>query len=480
MAAKRNLTVDTLEALGARRLARLLLDVAESDPAIERRLRIELAAHASPNEVVLEIGKNLSRIARGRSYADWRKAKELANDVDTQREAIAGRIAAADPKAAYDLMWRLLDLASGVYERCDDSNGTVGDVFRLAMTDLGAIARAAQPDPMELADRVFAALQRNDYGQYDRLIPTLAACLGAPGLAHLKTRVTELSRAPVPRPADGERKQIGWSLRGPIFADEVAESSRRSHVRTALMDIADAQGDVEAFAAQYDESRRRFPKIAAEIAKRLIAANRAEEALRTLEAADAPLQGWPDFEWEDSRIDALESLGRKDDAQAARLKCFERSLVKKYLRDFLDRLPDFEDAEAERKALDHAESFPDVLQALAFLIAWKQPDRAARLVLARATAWDGNHYEVLSPSAEALAGKHPLAATVLLRAMIGFTLAKARSSRYRHAARHLADCAGLARSIADFGALPTHDAYVAALKAAHPRKSGFWSLMAGP
>ena len=27
---------------------------------------------------------------------------------------------------------------------------------------------------------------------------------------------------------------------------------------------------------------------------------------------------WPDFEWEDTRIDVLEALGRGDDAQAAR------------------------------------------------------------------------------------------------------------------------------------------------------------------
>jgi hypothetical protein len=61
--------------------------------------------------------------------------------------------------------------------------------------------------------------------------------------------------------------------------------------------------------------------------------------------------------------------------------------------------------------------------------------------------------------------------------MIDFTLAKARSSRYRHAARYLMDCAGLASSIPDFGAFETHDAYAARLTAEHARKSGFWSLI---
>ncbi len=118
-----------------------------------------------------------------------------------------------------------------------------------------------------------------------------------------------------------------------------------------------------------------------------------------------------------------------------------------------------------------------MLQALAFLISWPAMERAARLVIRRAGELDGNRYETLSPAAGALAGKHPLAATLVLRAMIGFTLTKARSSRYRHAARHLMECAGLAPSIPDFGAFETHDAYAARLKAEHGRKSGFWGLI---
>ena len=86
-------------------------------------------------------------------------------------------------------------------------------------------------------------------------------------------------------------------------------------------------------------------------------------------------------------------------------------------------------------------------------------------------------YEYLTPTANALAGKYPLAATLLLRAMIDFSLAHARTSRYGHAARHLRDCAGLAVAVADWGAFDPHDAYVARLHKMHGRKVGFWSLV---
>ncbi len=63
------------------------------------------------------------------------------------------------------------------------------------------------------------------------------------------------------------------------------------------------------------------------------------------------------------------------------------------------------------------------------------------------------------------------------RAMIDFTLDSARSSRYKHAARHLAECSSLAPRIDDYGSAEFHDAYVADLKHRHGKKHGFWSLV---
>jgi hypothetical protein len=61
--------------------------------------------------------------------------------------------------------------------------------------------------------------------------------------------------------------------------------------------------------------------------------------------------------------------------------------------------------------------------------------------------------------------------------MIDFALDSGRSSRYKHAARHLADCASLAPHINDFGDTRPHDIYVAELKRRHGKRHGFWSLV---
>jgi len=477
MVSKKTLTAENLEPLGAKKLAELLVEISEGDAAVRRRLRLELASTRSPDEVAKEVRKRLTTIARSRSFVDWHQIKALAGDLEAQRHAIVNLVAKADPTHALDLLWQFMSLADAVFARCDDSNGTVIDVFHTACSDLGNIARLARTEPKGLADHAYQALVKNGYGQFDGLVEVLAPALGQEGLEHLKQRMVALSKEPVQRLAGKKREVVGWSSSGPIYADDLAERSRVSTVRLALKDIADAQGDVDAYIAQYDVQTRKVPNIAAEIARRLLAAGRANEALQTLDAAEHRRSDWPDFEWDDARIAALDALGRGDEAQAARSSCFERSLSAPHLRAYLKRLADFDDVEAEERALGHAERFKDPHQSLYFLVSWPALDRAARIVLQRAGELDGNHYEVLGPAADALAGKHPLAATLALRAMIDFALTKARSSRYGHAARHLMECASLASTIKDFATIEPHDAYVDRLRREHPRKSGFWNLV---
>jgi Family of unknown function (DUF6880) len=479
MASKTTLNEKNLVALGAEHLAALLIEISTGNAGLKRRLRLELTAAADPARVGREVRKRLVTIGSARSFVEWNKMRALIDDLEAQRRLIVERVAAVDATEALELTWQFLGLAESVYERCDDSNGSVGDIFRTAVEDLGRLARQAKPDAIALADRILAALLDNGYGQYDYLIGELKEPLGAEGLAHLKERLEVLAAKPVERPSEGQRRIVGWGFdqegeRGAIYEDEVAERARTSAIRLALKDVADAQGDVDAFIRQYDEATLKAPWVAAEIAVRLMGAGRANEALEMLEAASHRDAAWPDFQWEDARIAALQSLDRIADAQAARLACFERSLSTEHLRDYLKHLPDFEDVESERQALDHAECYPKLMQALHFLIKWPAHERAAQMVIRRADELNGDHYTILTPAADALAGKHPLAATLIFRAMINFALEKARSKRYRHAARHLLDCAGLAVAIEDFGDIAPHDAYVGKLKQTHGRKHSFW------
>src|SRR3954451_20255370 len=177
---------------------------------------------------------------------------------------IVDRVTPTRADLALDLMWRFMDLAEPVLNRVDDSTGSVGDVFRAACEDLGAIAGAAKPDPVDLAERVFAAVQANDYGVFDSLVTVMLPALGEAGAAHLKERLTK------------------------ALMDQSGKGKRDYHarvVRSALQSLADGQSDVDAYIALVPPEERHMSYQGAEIGRRLLAAGRAVEALAVLERA---------------------------------------------------------------------------------------------------------------------------------------------------------------------------------------------------
>ena len=273
MASKTTLNAANLEGLGARRLAELLIEIGAGNPSARRRLRLELAAAVSPEEVARVVRGRLATIGRSRAFLDWRKRRDLAAELELHRKAIVERV--RDAAQALELMWQLTELASPTLARCEDTGETVMGVFCAAVADLGTIALDAATDPRTLADRAFEAVIRNHYGQYNDLVGVLSPALGQDGLEHLKRRTIEYSKAPLGRPAGGHRAMTEQQSRGTVDEDEFAERVRRGTVRLFLQAVADAEGDVDAFIAQHDERARKVPVFAARIGRRLLAAGRA-------------------------------------------------------------------------------------------------------------------------------------------------------------------------------------------------------------
>ena len=118
--------------------------------------------------------------------------------------------------------------------------------------------------PSCVAERVLAAVTRNDYGVLDNLVRAICPALGETGVAHLKARLTA---AQAKRPTTDRFDGRSYAL------------------RAALQDIADAEGNVDAYIALVPASARQQPGVAAEIGHRLLKAGRAEEALAALEPA---------------------------------------------------------------------------------------------------------------------------------------------------------------------------------------------------
>lgn len=468
MAARKIVTAKNLVALGAERLADILFGLAEDDRDIKRRLRLELAEQAGGDDLASEIGKRLASIKKASSFIDWQKRKEFERDLDLQREMITERVARTRPDLALDLMWRFMALMEPVINRIDDSNGGIGEIFRQAGHELGEIAVKARPEPLLLAEQTFGAIISNHYGEYDRLILAILPALGKEGSNHLKARLHD---------ALGQRPQKNGEY-----------DHRANAILHSLQEIADGEDDVDAFIALTPIKARQTPRGAAGIARRLLTADRAREAMAALQegapneeavaAHDLWLDGYHGYfghaEWEDVYIDALDATGQPEKAQQIRWDSFEKHLLRDRLQDHLKRLPDFDNVIAEEKAMAHAMAFPNMMAALDFFIEWPALAQAAKLIIQRHAEVDGNAYYLLDPAARALEGAYPLAAVLLRRAMIDDTLDRAKSTRYRHAARHLTECQSLNSAIPDYQIFDDQAAFLASLQTKHRRKEGFW------
>jgi hypothetical protein len=462
MARTKSVAPEALAALGAEALAQVLIAHADTDPVLRKKLVMLLASTEGPGKLAAEIDKRIKTIGRSRSFVDWEKRKLLVQELDHLRATIATRLAAQDRERAIELLWDFLGIADTVLNRMGDGIGAVEEIFGAAMEDLGRLSARPPPrNPTALARRVLAYCERDGFGSTGALIRHMAEALGVAGRTEIR-RATEAALKAVPRSAQPR----DWQ-----------GDAKRRHFAFRLALLADLENDADAFIAAIHGGGMESTH-GLNVAERLIDANRPAEALTWL---DKPRQRFEDDDSDgadtDLRVAALEAMGRKDDAQSVRWRHFERFLNAEHLRAHLKRLPDFEDFEAEQKALEVAAGHEQTERALALLIEWRALDRADRLVRERQATLDGRFYEVLRPAAEALEEKFPEAASLLYRRLVESVLDRGSSKQYPYAARDFQSCTRLSLRLPTPGSIETHVAFVARLQVAHGRKYGFWGLM---
>ncbi|MBB3872844.1 DUF6880 family protein [Brevundimonas mediterranea] len=395
-ASPKRLSAASLASLGADRLGDLLMQAADGDALLKRRLRLVLAAEAGEEPLTVELDKRLTALAVGRARVSWRKRPDLLRDLYMLRRAVVDDLAPIAPVAGLDRMIAWFDLFRGLTLRVKDPRGEMTAAFDAAAPDLWTLAQTALMDQAAM-ERVAAAIERHplDYARWidaagEALTPELARAL----LAVLDTSL---------------------GVRG---------------ARTAIRRLADRAEDLDLWLSLVTPDEQGSPDFAAAAARRLLAAGRIAEARQALEAAlkpsaanrrftfgRSPSAGPPILTpaWEAASIDLLDAEGRKAEAQDLRWAMFERDLSASALRDYLARLPDFDDVEALDRALAHAATHADFETALGFLMDWPAHREAAALV-ERRIGQARTSLPLKADWAARLAQKYPDAAERLLAA----------------------------------------------------------------
>lgn len=454
-----SVTLANLERLGAARLAALLMDQGKRDRAFRERLALAVAAEAGAEELAEQIERRLISISHltRRTRLGEAREREIEHEIASLRDVIVEGVAPELPGRAIDLLRRFIATGPAMLSLASDSQ-SLAAAFDKAEDDLSRLwARHPPRDIGEVVDWVIGRIEQDRERAIN--IRPYEGALGKEGLRLLADRIGAAFSV-LPREAVGQR----WAH---TIGRHYDSRVRAMVLRQILRQVADALGDVDALIAV--ESEFHPTEIdAPAIAQRLLAAGRAEDALTWLDD--------PRFERVTRnatalRLETLEALGRRDDAQALRLSTFERTLEVPLLRDYLKRLPDFTDADAEKRVIARVADHRSAGEALTFLTAWPAPDAAAALVVARLAELKPVPPDALLDAAMRLRESHPAQAVALIRAAAPTILDSGFAHHY----------AALARAMVEVRDLPpaaegeTHDGWIDELRMRYPRRDAFWS-----
>ena len=467
MARKPVLSPDKLKDLGADKLAQLVLEEAERNTGFRRQVKAALAAKSGPEAIAKLIDRRLSGLARAKSFIEWDKARAFADDLRSLTDVITAELGPAAPALAIDRLLRFIATHEQVFERVDDSSGRVQDVYYQAIHATGDLAPSLSAFEADtLPEKIMTVLGESVHGYLADVTKAVAAHMPQNSLARWDS---DLKDAIAGRQAEeAVRKSDGWFY---------SMTSQWAAMRQLL---ASARGDLDLLIA-LELKKKPHMQDTLGIAAQLLEAGRYTEALdwtrkpagRTFGETDDGLS--PERVSLEARV--LDATGERSAAQALRWRCFEARPSADILREYLKQLPDFEDIEAEDRGHAFVLEKTDPILALQFFHDWPRLDLAAKLIATHPHRWDGGDWHTLPKVAGLLEHDHPLAATIIYRALLDNILDRARSKAYGHGTKYLGKLdllAGEADPIRPSGMI-NHATYLAKLKSAHPRKSGFWA-----
>ncbi len=462
MPRKSTVSLDALIPLGAPRLAQLVLDETETNPAFKKRISAALASTQGPDAVARVIDRRLAALERARSQVAYEKERAFAEDLGATVDTILKELAPLNSFSAIERLLRFVGTNETVFGRIDDSGGRIQAVYwRAAEAIPGLVEKLPPEDRALMPDRLQHSISQDGHGLGRAIAIEVIPLLPAASLA-------------------------AWDQ---ALCDASGGNEEFLKIRQA---IADARGDLETYLA-LEQRLPVWQQDPLAVAERLLAVRRLDEALQWVrrerkgglvvmnysDIADGRVTRPHDLKRVRLEARILEAMQNRPAAQDLRWKSFETTLDANILREHIGKLDDFEEFDELDKAFATAAASSQVYTALAFFIAWPRIDLAAKLVLEKSAIWDGRHYDMLGDAAEVLEEDFPLAATLLYRVLLNDILTRAKSPAYGAGARHLVRLGALAARVSAYGKMEDHVAYVQKLRIAHGRKTGFWSVVAG-
>lgn len=296
---------------GVDALAEMILDMADHDPSLLRKLEVAAAPlHADDRTLAARLAKAIDGVTSTSDHVGYREAAGWAADVEAVLDAVADLAASGRAGIAIELAERALDRIENALAFVDDSNGHGGALLQRVRDIHIAAALSVRPDPVALARVLFARELEDSYGTFDGAAARYAEALGKAGLAEYRRLAAEAwQKLPA---ANAERAERS-----------LPDSYRR--LERILDFFAEREGDLDARIALRTKDLSSAWRYL-QLAEFCLAEGRAEEALRW---AEEGLWLFDDSRADDRLLffaaELLAKAGRKPEAEAHLWRAFDRA-----------------------------------------------------------------------------------------------------------------------------------------------------------
>lgn len=435
-----------LMGLGSEQLADALLHLAsqfdEAHDFVEHLI-------ATPKENIQRFKKKISSIKRSSHFINWDESYEFGRELSALLQDLKAGV--DDPLTGVQLVADFYKADKWIFERCDDSNGDVGDVFRYDAKKLFIEYASQCSDKEKVADIILKLNESNDYGVRDILIDCADEYLPEPTL---RSMIETL------------QKQCSKKM------DEYGKRS----VLTLIESLAKQVKDPKLFEQTRIESWGKMtPAAVLDIARIHLDSGNLQTALsKLLEISDEPYMS---YERDSLLMEIYRQTGGNEKLAELLYQRFHAHHSIESLQELLNVIGNDKRDQVLSKEIALIFENKELRTSDAeFLISLKMIDDAEKYLLERAELLEGYFYSSLLPLADVMdfEGRH-VVASLIYRSLLLSILKRGYTKAYPHGVRYLKKLDVLAVSINQWEDFDTHEAFKIQIRQDHGRKRSFWS-----
>lgn len=302
---------DHLRSKSLESLVDMIVNLAENDPSLLRRLELSSALETADDDTLFaQFKKAITEATRTHGYVEYRQARAWAEKIEPLLEQLEDLIARDRPELALRLLDHFFARMDDALESMDDSDGGGGALYDKACEIHLSACRKARPDAVALARNLFQRETESSWDFFNGASETYADVLGKAGLAEYRRLASEAWQSIKPARPNGQ-----WLGDG--------QSSARYRLGAILESFAERDGDVDArIAIRTKDLATAYDYL--EIAQLCLANKREAEAVKWAEEGLWRFEDNPDERLVFFTADLYLRTGRQTDAAGLLWRTFER------------------------------------------------------------------------------------------------------------------------------------------------------------